>query len=93
MGYAPDERGLTQYAKHLAKCMEETDPTLAQIIVMIRRETWRMTVATAFGLKPDDIPEMTIPEARNFMHKVTSKMQSPDVLKEIEEACSTISSK
>lgn len=41
-------------------------------------------VATAFDLHPTDIPTLSIVDARNIMHKVSSKMIEPSILQEIE---------
>ena len=91
LGYAPNEQGLTQYAKDLAKCLESVDPTMQELFSDTRRETWRELVATAFGLDKADIPTVDIVKAREIMHQVSSKMMAPDTLLEIQSRTSGIS--
>lgn len=90
MGYASNEEGLTQYAHDLASCLESSDETMRALLVDTRRDTWRSLVATCFGINPDEIPVIEIVEARNLMHKVSSKMMEPDTLLEIQTKASTI---
>jgi len=84
MGYGADEQGLTQYAKDLAQCIHEADETMQELFTETRRDTWRELVATAFNLDVNGIPTLSIVDARNLMHKVSSKMVEPDVLLEIQ---------
>eukprot|EP00527_Entomoneis_sp_CCMP2396_P002075 CAMPEP_0198143002 /NCGR_PEP_ID=MMETSP1443-20131203/5646_1 /TAXON_ID=186043 /ORGANISM="Entomoneis sp., Strain CCMP2396" /LENGTH=317 /DNA_ID=CAMNT_0043806139 /DNA_START=98 /DNA_END=1048 /DNA_ORIENTATION=+ len=90
-GYSPDEHGLMSYIKDFSQFLEKLDNDEHQIVMKVtRRETWRSLVATTFKVSVDDIPEMTIVDARNHMHKVTSKMQSPDILMLIQKQVSRI---
>jgi hypothetical protein len=86
LGYTADEQGLTLYAQALAKCIqEECDETMQELFAELRRDTWRELVATAFNLNAaTDIPVLSIVDARNIMHKVSSKMMEPSVLLEIQ---------
>ena len=90
MGYGASEQGLTQYAQDLAKCLSEADATTAEVLRDVRRDTWRALVATCFDLDVTDIPSLSIVDARNLMHKVSSKMIEPDTLLEIETKTSQI---
>lgn len=93
LGYTPDEKGLTKYANDLAQCLQTIDPTLQELFAEARRDTWRNLVATAFGLKPEDIPRLEIVQAREVMHEISSKMMSPDTLLEIQTRTSGINGK
>jgi hypothetical protein len=86
MGYTPDEQGLTQYAHALQQCIQDEalDETMQELFAELRRDTWRELVATAFDLNVADIPVLSIVDARNIMHKVSSKMMEPSVLLEIQ---------
>ena len=93
LGYTPNEEGLSKYAHDLASCLQTLDPTLQEVLVDTRRETWRQLVATAFGLDPSDIPVFDIVKAREVMHRVSSKMMAPETLLEIQTRTSIISGK
>jgi len=90
MGYSPDEQGLGQYAHDLASCLAQVDPELRETFAEMRKDTWRELVATCFQLEPQDIPSLTIVDARNLMHKIASKMMEPDVLMRIQREASKI---
>jgi hypothetical protein len=92
MGYSPDEQGLGQYAQALSRCIQDSDDTMQELFQELRRDTWRELVATAFDLKVQDIPVLTIVDARNIMHKVSSKMMEPNVLLEIQTKTAKIGS-
>lgn len=92
IGYIANEEGLTKYAQDLQACLQKADPDIQQVLTDIRRDTWREMVATAFDLDVADIPTLSIVDARNHMHKVSSKMMEPSVLLEIQTQTSKISS-
>ena len=80
LGYQADEQGLTLYAQHLQKCIQSTDQTMRELFMDVRRETWRAIVATTFQVPKEEIPVLSIVDARNLMHKISSKMIEPDTL-------------
>ena len=90
LGYSSDEKGLTQYAQDLAQCLQETDDDMRDLFTEIRRDTWRELVAAAFDLQPDEMKALSIVDARNLMHKVSSKMVTPEVLLEIQSRCAKL---
>eukprot|EP00977_Amphora_coffeiformis_P024926 scaffold17669_cov140-Amphora_coffeaeformis.AAC.1 len=90
LGYDADERGLTKYAQHLSECLQQADDDIRDLFTEIRRDTWRELVAAAFDLQPDELQSVSIVEARNIMHKVSSKMVSPEVLEEIKSRCTEL---
>jgi hypothetical protein len=90
LGYSADEQGLTQFAQDLALCIQNTDDTMRALISETRRDTWRELVATCFDLDVSEIPSLEIVEARDLMHKVSSRMIEPLVLQEIQNACAKI---
>jgi hypothetical protein len=92
LGYGADEQGLTQYAQDLATCLEETDDTMRDVFTEIRRDTWRELVSAAFDLNVADLKTLSIVDARNLMHKVSSKMVEPEVLLEIQDRVAKLSS-
>jgi hypothetical protein len=91
MGYGASEQGLTQYAKDLASCLSSVDIEASEELRDIRRDTWRTLVATSFDLELEEIPTLSIVDARNLMHKVSSKMIEPDILLEIQIKASKVS--
>ena len=80
LGYEANEQGIMLYAQHLQKCLQTTDQTMRELFMDIRRETWRGIVATTFQIPTEDIPVLSIVDARNIMHKISSKMIDPDTL-------------
>lgn len=84
LGYGANEQGLGQYAKDLAGVIESADDTMRELFSDVRRDTWRDLVSTCFKIDKDDIPTLSIVDARNLMHKVSSKMIEPDTLLEIQ---------
>lgn len=90
MGYAPDEHGLTLYAQHLAECISNSDPTMQQLFQESRRDTWRDMVSIVFQVPIDEIPTLTIVEARSLMHTISSKMLDPAVLEMVRKEASTV---
>jgi hypothetical protein len=91
MGYGASEQGLTQYAQDLSTCLSEADDETSEELRDVRRETWRELVAACFDLELHDIPALSIVDARNLMHKVSSKMVEPNILAEIQAKTSEIS--
>ena len=90
LGYSTDEEGLNKYARDLAQCIQQSDETMQELFTETRRDTWRELVAAAFSLDVEDIPRLSIVDARNLMHKVSSKMVEPDVLLEIQTLAAKI---
>lgn len=91
MGYDTDEKGLTQYARDLATLLQETDDAVREAITDTRRDTWRELVATCYNFNVDDIPTLTIAQARELMHTVSAKMVEPDMLLVIQSQTAKIS--
>jgi len=83
MGYAGSQDGLTRYAHDLAQCVGGADPDQQELLQQLRKDTWRELVASCFDLDVDEIPTLSIVDARNLMHKVSSKMMEPEILEEI----------
>jgi hypothetical protein len=90
MGYRPDENGLAEFAEDLMQCLLRAPMDQQMAFRSVRRDTWRLVVATTFGLSPKDMREMSIVEARNFMHAVSAKMVEPGVLLEVQHRTSKI---
>jgi hypothetical protein len=80
LGYDPNAEGLNLYAHHLSVCIHNTDETMKELFAEVRRDTWREIVGTVFKINPKDIPILSIVDARELMHKVSSKMIEPDTL-------------
>jgi len=80
LGYSPDDKGLMKYAQHLQECLSKLDITMRELLMDIRRDTWRSLVATTYKINPKEIPVLSIVDARNLMHKISSKMIEPDTL-------------
>ena len=91
-GYPTDENGLMAYMRDFSKFLDDTQDEQVQLTIRLgRREAWRTLVAKAFDIDTDTIPEMSIVDARNYMHQVASKMQSPEILLQIQQSVSRIS--
>jgi hypothetical protein len=90
LGYDSNAEGLNVYALHLAQCLQKVDPTMQQLFLELRRDTWRDIVGTVFKLDPKDIPVISVVDARALMHKVSSKMVEPDILLNIQNRTATI---
>lgn len=90
MGYGASEEGLTKYAQDLANCVQNVDETTRELLQDVRRDTWRALVATCFDIDASEIPTLSIVDARNLMHKVSSKMIEPDILLTIQNQTAKI---
>lgn len=91
LGYTGDEQGLQMYTHHLATFMaDKCDENERETYRKVGNETWRELLATAFDLDLDNIQPMNIADARNMMHKVSSKMQEPSILMKIQKECSKL---
>lgn len=91
LGYPPNDDGLNLYARHLAVCIKTSDATMKELFTEVRRDTWREVVGTTFHLDAKDIPVLSIVDARNLMHKISSKMVEPDLLVQIQQKTAKIS--
>lgn len=85
LGYSADEKGLTKYAHDVATCLMESDEDMQELFADLRRDTWRELVAAAFDLQISEMKSLSIVEARDIMHKVSSKMLEASILSEIKE--------
>mmetsp|Transcript_9260 Transcript_9260/g.11690 ORF Transcript_9260/g.11690 Transcript_9260/m.11690 type:complete len:295 (+) Transcript_9260:153-1037(+) len=94
LGYAPNETGLNLYNSHVAMFMQTSDPDTQENIRIGTRDVWRCVLSSTFNISMEEIEksEMTIAEARNAMHKVSLKMQSPETLEIIAKKCSKLES-
>ena len=91
LGYSGDEQGLHLYTQHLATYMaDKCDDDERETYRKVGNETWRELLATAFDLDLENIQSVSIADARNMMHKVSSKMQEPSILMKIQKECSKL---
>jgi len=93
LGYTPDEQGLALYNQQLLTFVQTASPELQEELRVKGRDTWREVLITAFNLSKDDplmTTEMNIVDARNVMHKVSQRMQEPEILESIAKKCATI---
>jgi hypothetical protein len=74
--------------------MHNADPTTQEELRINTRDCWRSVLSTAFGISIDQIKdnEMSIVDARNAMHKVSQKMQQPEILESISQKCGKLES-
>ena len=97
MGYAdtgnnPQEHGLAQYAHDLTTLLADTDDDTRDAIIASRRESWRELVATAFGFDAEaDIPVLSVVQARELMHAVSSRMVQPELLLMVQQQTAKLS--
>lgn len=91
LGYTPDEEGLGLYNRHLGLLMQRCDPETQESLRVAGRDTWREVLSRAFAIPLEDLvgsdDELSIVDARNVMHKVSERMQSPEVLQKIAREC------
>mmetsp|Transcript_14100 Transcript_14100/g.21180 ORF Transcript_14100/g.21180 Transcript_14100/m.21180 type:complete len:324 (+) Transcript_14100:85-1056(+) len=93
LGYTPDERGIGLYTQHLQQALASASPEVQDMLRIAGRDTYRMVLANAFDLplmeEQESKGEMSIVDARNVMHKVSLRMQAPEVLEKVAKICST----
>eukprot|EP00581_Thalassiosira_minuscula_P012380 CAMPEP_0183723220 /NCGR_PEP_ID=MMETSP0737-20130205/14880_1 /TAXON_ID=385413 /ORGANISM="Thalassiosira miniscula, Strain CCMP1093" /LENGTH=312 /DNA_ID=CAMNT_0025953477 /DNA_START=116 /DNA_END=1051 /DNA_ORIENTATION=- len=97
LGYKPDEIGIATYTQQLSEALKLSPPEVQEKLRTSSRDTYRMVLAGAF-----DIPnlledqksngELSIVDARNIMHKVSLRMQDPEVLETVARRCNAASS-
>eukprot|EP00979_Chaetoceros_neogracilis_P005127 scaffold892_cov175-Chaetoceros_neogracile.AAC.3 len=82
------------YNQHVAMFMQNADPETQEQLRISTRDLWRTVLATSFNLTTSDIAsnEMDIVKARETMHKVSQKMQSPEILTAIAQKCGKLES-
>lgn len=92
LGYTPDERGIGLYTQHLQQAMASSSPEVQDMLRIAGRDTYRMVLANAFNLplmeEQESKGELSIVDARNIMHKVSLRMQDPEVLEKVAKICS-----
>jgi hypothetical protein len=96
LGYTPDERGIGLYTQHLQQALATCSPEVQDMLRIAGRDTYRMVLANAFDLpflmeEQESKGELSIVDARNIMHKVSLRMQAPEVLEKVAKICSTAS--
>jgi hypothetical protein len=88
LGYPGTEKGLEAYTLHLAEYMQnKCDDDDKEMFRKVGNETWRELLAIAFQLETSELKSLSIVDARNIMHKVSSKMQEPSILMKIQKEC------
>mmetsp|Transcript_5343 Transcript_5343/g.8177 ORF Transcript_5343/g.8177 Transcript_5343/m.8177 type:complete len:297 (+) Transcript_5343:85-975(+) len=94
LGYQPNENGLHMYNQHVGMFMQNADPETQEMLRTSTRDLWRTVLSTAFNISISEIAssEMDIVKARETMHKVSQKMQSPEILEMIALKCGKIES-
>jgi hypothetical protein len=93
LGYETSEVGIMTYTQQLAKFVSESEPTLQESFQKIGRDTWRGMLVTAFELDVSELEkreELSIVDARNVQHKVSSKLQEPAILQMVSEQCAKL---
>jgi len=91
LGFSGDEQGLQAYTHKLADFIQnKCDDDERDMFKQVGAETWKELLATAFHLDTENLKEVSIVDARNIMHKVSSKMQEPNILMKIQKECGKI---
>lgn len=92
LGYPPNEQGITLYTQHLAQAMQLSSPDVQEQLRTVSRDTYRMVLGGAFGIDLVEEQklkgEVSIVDARNMMHKVSTRMQESELLQKVSAACS-----
>lgn len=95
LGYHPNEHGIAMYTQQLMSSFKSSpDADLQERFRISGRDTYRLVLGTAFNLpnlleEREENGELDIAEARSLMHKVSVKMQSPEVLESVAKKCAT----
>lgn len=92
LGYRPDERGIALYTQHLSQALQLSNPEIQERLRVAGRDTYRMVLGAAFDVPAlvDDAEkkgELSVVDARNIMHKVSMRMQEPEVLEKVAKRC------
>jgi len=88
-GYSPTEAGLQRYNAQVAQLVQSSqlDSTQQEEMKVRGRDIWRLALSKAFSVPMEDIMAkaggINVPEARDMMHKVASRMQDPNILEMI----------
>jgi len=96
LGYDANEQGIMDYTRQLSSFVSSCDSELQEKFRRHGRETWRDMLATTFDLRQliaaDGEDELSIVDARNIMHKVSTKLIEPSVLNLVAEKCAKVDS-
>ena len=91
LGYPGTEKGLETYTMHLAQFMQKKcDDDDKEMFRKVGNETWRELLSVAFELDTANLKSLSIVDARNIMHKVSSKMQESAILMKIQKECGNV---
>lgn len=93
LGYKPDEHGIATYTQQLMQAMQLSSPEVQEKLRVGGRDTYRMVLGAAFNIptlieEQEEKGELSIVDARNIMHKVSIRMQEPEVLESVAKQCS-----
>mmetsp|Transcript_54889 Transcript_54889/g.116617 ORF Transcript_54889/g.116617 Transcript_54889/m.116617 type:complete len:333 (-) Transcript_54889:78-1076(-) len=94
LGYRPDETGIALYSQHLTEALRLSPPDLQEEMRVAGRDNYRMVLAGAFDVpslveEQKERGELSVVDARNIMHKVSLRMQDPEVLEKVAKRCGT----
>eukprot|EP00571_Detonula_confervacea_P016194 CAMPEP_0172310946 /NCGR_PEP_ID=MMETSP1058-20130122/13315_1 /TAXON_ID=83371 /ORGANISM="Detonula confervacea, Strain CCMP 353" /LENGTH=276 /DNA_ID=CAMNT_0013023963 /DNA_START=157 /DNA_END=987 /DNA_ORIENTATION=+ len=93
LGYQPNEIGISMYTQHLTQALQLSSPDVQEQLRVAGRDTYRMVLAAGFDIPslledPKTKGELSIVDARNMMHKISLRMQDPDVMEKVAKRCS-----
>lgn len=93
LGYQPNEHGIGLYTQQLSQALQLSSPDIQEELRVAAKDTYRMVLAAAFDLpslldKTNANGELSVVDARNLMHKVSMRMQDPEVLEKVAKMCS-----
>ena len=94
LGYKPDETGIGLYSQHLTQAMQTSAPDVQEKLRVAGRDTYRMVLAGAFDIpnlleEQEKNGELSVVDARNIMHKVSLRMQEPEILEKVAKECAS----
>ena len=96
LGYPTNEQGIMQYTQQLAQFVTTCSPEVQEEFRAKGRETWREMLTVAFDLQDilDDTnatqDELSVVDARNIMHQVSSQLIEPNILNQVATQCSQL---
>lgn len=93
LGYQPNEQGIAMFTQQLSAALQTCAPDIQEQLRIAGRDTYRMVLAAAFDMPTlledqKSKGEVSIVDARNMMHKVSLRMQDPEVLEIVAKRCS-----
>lgn len=92
LGYSPDEKGIALFNNHMGVLMQNAEPDVQERLRDEARLLWKSTLSKAFDMELETImkKEVDVVEAREIMHKISARMQEPEILEKVAKKTGSI---